>query len=81
MVYNDAGYDVNRRLWIAIEALRGAPMEFIDTTKEGIKTEIKTDKYGLYLSTKLDTLADKMLSTNNGNSIVSMPNLAFIPHI
>lgn len=81
MVYNDAGYDVNSRLWIAIEALRGAPMEFIDTSKEGIKTEIKTDKYGLYLSTKLDTLADKMLSTNNGNSIVSMPNLAFIPHI
>ena len=46
MVYNDAGYDVNSRLWIAIEALRGAPMEFIDTSKEGIKTEIKTDKYG-----------------------------------
>lgn len=81
MVYNDSGYDVNTRLWIATEVLRGAPMEFIDTAKEGIKTEIKTDNYGLYLSTKLDLLADKLLSTNNGNSIVSMPNLAFIPHI
>lgn len=77
-ILSKKGYDFNQRIWLITEVLRGAPLENIDKTKEGIIGKRDISKYGLYMSWKLDEIADMLLPTTNGNSIISMPNLAFM---
>jgi hypothetical protein len=81
IILNQNGYDFQQRVWLITEVLRGAPLENIDKVKEGIQGNRSINKYGLYMSYKLDELADMLLPTTNGNSIISMPNLSFIPGI
>lgn len=78
---NNKSYDIDQRIWLTTEVMRGAPLENIDKEKEGITGKRDVNKYGLYMSWKLDEIADALLPTSNGNSIISMPNLAFMDGI
>lgn len=80
-ILNKGGYIFNQRIWLITEVLRGAPIENINKTKEGLIGKRDVSKYGLYMSWKLDEVADMLLPTTNGNSIISMPNLAFMDGI
>lgn len=75
------GYNFDQRMWLITEVLRGAPLENIDKEVEGIVGKRDISKYGLYMSWKLDEIADMLLPTTNGNSLISMPNLAFMDGI
>lgn len=77
-ILNNNGYDFNQRVWLTTEVLRGAPLENIDKEKEGIQGKRDINKYSLYMSYKLDEIADAILPTTNGNSLISMPNLSFM---
>lgn len=80
-ILNSDGYKVNQRIWLITEVLRGAPLEHIDKNKEGIVGKRDVNKYGMYMSWKLDEIADYLLPTTNGNSLISMPNIAFMDGI
>lgn len=80
-ILNDNGYIFNQRIWLITEVLRGAPIEYIDKQKEGISGKRDINKYGLYMSYKLDEIAEAVLPTSNGNSLISMPNIAFMSGI
>lgn len=80
-ILNNKGYDIDQRIWLITEVLRGAPLENIDKEKEGLVGKRDVNKYGLYMSWKLDEIADALLPTSNGNSIISMPNIAFMDGI
>lgn len=62
------------------EVLRGAPIEFIDYTYEGLDGNKSVGKYGVYMAYKLEELCDTFLGTGGttGNSMVTMTNLAFM---
>lgn len=78
---NKQGYDYGQRVWLITEVMRGAPVEEINKVQEGIVGKRDVSKYGLYMSWKLDEIADMLLPTTNGNSVISMPNLAFMDGI
>lgn len=78
---NKQGYDYGQRTWLITEVLRGAPVEEINKVQEGIVGKRDVSKYGLYMSWKLDEIANMLLPTTNGNSVISMPNLAFMDGI
>lgn len=80
-ILNRRGYDFKQRIWLITEVLRGAPADSIDKVKEGIVGRRDVNKYGLFMSYKLDELANALLPTTNGNSIVSMPNISFMKGI
>ena len=75
---NKDNYIFGQRAWVITEVLRGAPIEAIDKTQEGIIGKRDVNKYGLYMSVKLDELANKLIPTLRGNSLISMPNVAFM---
>lgn len=81
MLMKEHAYNFDQRVWLVTEVLRGAPLENIDKAKEGLSGKRDIGKYGLYMSWKLDEIADYLLPTTNGNSIISMPNLAFMDGI
>lgn len=81
MLMKEHAYNFDQRVWLVTEVLRGAPLENIDKEKEGLSGKRDIGKYGLYMSWKLDEIADYLLPTTNGNSIISMPNLAFMDGI
>lgn len=70
-------YDFTRFLNICIEVLRGAPIESIDKDFEGLNTVRRVSKSGLIAAAKLEEL-NNSLATNSANSILSLPNLAFM---
>lgn len=78
---NQYCYNFDQRIWLMTEVLRGAPVESIDKVKEGLSGKRDISKYGLYTSWKLDELADLLLPSSNGNSIISMPNIGFLPGV
>lgn len=89
--YNKAYYDVGesisktnfpRIVFLTEEVLRGAPIEYIDYTAEGLDGNMSISKYGVYMAYKLDELSNALISGTNGsgvgNTMVTMPNLAFV---
>lgn len=66
-----------------VEVLRGAPIERIDYTYEGLDGNASIGKYGVYAAYKLEELTKSFLGSGgtSGNSMVTMPNLAFMDGI
>lgn len=67
-----------------VEVLRGAPIEYIDYTFEGIEGKANISKAGIYSAYNLNQVV-KVLTGGSfdgiskaGNSIITIPNLAFI---
>lgn len=72
------GVDFEPRAYLITEVLRGAPLEDIDYVKEGIESNRAISKVGLSMAYKLDDLVKQFLSDTNGNSLITLPNLAFM---
>lgn len=71
---------------MVMETMRGAPIEYIDYEYEGISGNTDISKFGVYSAYKLEELSEALVSGTNGsaaggNSMVTMPNLAFIDGI
>lgn len=90
--FNDAYFDKAANLYgprfvnLVIEVLRGAPIEHIDYTFEGIGGKQNISKYGIYMAYKFEEILDAIMPSTNGevtggNSVVTMPNLAFMPGV
>lgn len=71
-------YNFNQFFQIAMEVMRGAPIESIDKEAEGLLTNDRLDRAGIVAAVKLEDL-NKSLGTNGENSTISMPSLAFMP--
>jgi hypothetical protein len=69
---------LSHRVYIITEVLRGAPLDSIDKTFEKISTSTTISKTGVYFAQKLDELSKMLLGTTSGNSLVELPNLAFM---
>ena len=89
LFFNNAYFDKGKDLYglnivnLVVETLRGAPIEHIDYMFEGLDGNMNISKYGVYMAYKLEELTDSLVSGTNGNeiggnSIVTMPNLAFM---
>ena len=92
LFFNDAYYSKAsdrynlRTVNLIVEVLRGAPIENIDYTYEGLDGNISVSKYGIYSAYKLEEIVNMLISGTNGNgtsgnTVVTMPNLAFIEGI
>lgn len=77
-VTTQGGLPFSQRAYLITEVMRGAPLENIDYEKEGINVNRSVSKVGLAMAYKLDDLVEQFLSDTNGNSLVTLPNLAFI---
>jgi hypothetical protein len=71
---------------LVVETLRGAPIEYIDYDYEGLSGATDISKAGVYMAYKLEELTDALVVSANGsetggNSIVTIPNLAFVTGI
>lgn len=69
-----------------VEVLRGAPIEYINYENEGLQGNINISKFGIYIAYKLEEITDALIPITNGsvmggNSVITMPNLAFIEGI
>lgn len=71
-------YNFNQFFQIALEVMRGAPIESIDKEAEGLLTNDRLDRAGVVAAVKLEDL-NNSLGTNGENSTISMPSLAFMP--
>ena len=89
LFFSDAYFNKGRLLYGArttnmiIEVLRGAPIENIDYLKEGLEGNKNISKYGIYMAYKLEEISDFLVGGNGiglwkGNTMVTMPNLAFV---
>lgn len=90
LFFNDAYFNKAQNLYdykivnLIVEVLRGAPIESIDYTFEGIDGKQDISEYGIYMAYKLEELVDSLISGTNGaggNTMVTMPNLAFVTGI
>lgn len=92
LFYNHTYYDKTKDLYsrkgrmlinLIVEVLRGAPIEYIDYEYEGLEGNVSIGKYGVYLAFKLEELIKEVLGNpgKSGNSMVTMPNLAFMDGI
>ena len=90
--FNDAYFGKAAKLYspvfvnLVIEVMRGAPIEYIDYTFEGLGGNQDISKYGIYMAYKLEELLDAIMPSTNGdttggNAVVTMPNLAFMPGV
>jgi len=70
--------DFNKGVYIITEVLRGAPIENINLEFEGLKGNVAINKAGLYSAYKLEEISEALMSTTNGNSLISLPNPAFM---
>ena len=68
----------SQHVYLITEVLRGAPLENIDKDEEDLQTYLTDNKYGLYITQKLDDISDIFLSSSNGNSVLTLPNFAYI---
>lgn len=75
---NSALLPFNDRVWLITEVLRGAPLENVDMSKEGIIPTSSSGKYGMYFAYKLEDLIQKLLPNSSSNFMLSLPNLAFM---
>lgn len=71
-------YNFTQFFQIALEVMRGAPIESIDKEAEGLLTNDRLDRAGIVAAVKLEDL-NNSLGTNGENSTISMPSLAFMP--
>lgn len=89
LFFNDAYFQKGQKMYshtltnLIMEVLRGAPIEYIDYEYEGLDGNLNISKYGVYMAYKLEELVDTLVSGTNGNSlggnsVVTMPNLAFV---
>lgn len=94
LFYNDAYFnkaksgDIYSKTLVnmVVETLRGAPIEYIDYEYEGLSGNTDISKFGVYMAYKLEELTNALTSGTNGshiggNSMVTIPNPAFIPGI
>ena len=92
LFFNDAYYQKGKNMYshtlthMIVEVLRGAPIEYIDYEYEGLDGNTNISKYGVYMAYKLEELVNNLISGTNGNalggnSVVTMPNLAFVSGI
>lgn len=72
------GAKYNRRVNLILEVLRGADVENIDLKKEALNGYVGIDKTGIYIGYRVEQLGQGLLSSSNGNSIIQMPNLAYL---
>lgn len=88
ILYNDAyanagtatveGDLFNQRVNTIMEVMRGAPIENINFDDEGLSGFRNLDKTGIYIAYRIEQLGDMLLSSSEGNSLLKMPNLAFM---
>lgn len=69
-------YIYNKFVNIALEVMRGAPIEYIDKEAEGINPT-NINKAGLLSAAKLEAL-NEALDMKGENTILSIPNIAFV---
>lgn len=92
LFFNDAYFNKGKNMYhnrivnMIVETLRGAPIESIDYTYEGLDGNMDISKYGIYMAYKLEELTNSLISGTNGNATggnaaVTMPNLAFVSGI
>lgn len=92
LFFNDAYYSKGTHLYdnrivnLVIEVMRGAPIENIDYTYEGIGGKADISKMGIYSAYKLEELSNTLIAGTNGNSyggnsVITIPNLAFVEGI
>lgn len=94
LFYNDAYFnkaksgDIYSKTLVnmVVETLRGAPIEYIDYEYEGLSGNTDISKFGVYMAYKLEELTNALISGTNGrhtggNSMVTIPNPAFITGI
>lgn len=74
----DPAYDFDSYVQIALEVLRGAPIEDIDKEAEGLATDDRVNRAGIVAAAKLEDL-NNALNTNGDNTSLYMPNIAFMP--
>lgn len=72
-----AGYDFYKYAGIVLEVMRGAPIESIDKDFENLNTARTMTNAGLSAAAKLEVL-DNSLAENGANSLLALPNLAFV---
>ena len=72
----------DRTMNFVIEVLRGAPIENIDYEKEGLAT-VESSSAGIVIAYALDKLLTTISSKSKDfvNSIVTMPNVIFMPYL
>lgn len=72
----------DRTMNFVIEVLRGAPIENIDYEKEGLTT-VESSSAGIVIAYALDKLLTTISSKSKDfvNSIVTMPNVMFMPYL
>lgn len=89
LFFNDAYFSKGKEMYshrltnLVVEVLRGAPIEYIDYEYEGLSGNLNISKYGVYMAYKLEELVNTLISGTNGNavggnSVITMPNLAFV---
>lgn len=71
----------NQRVNMMLEVMRGAPIEHIDFEKEGLAGVRNLDKTAIYVTYRVEQLSDLFTSGSNGNSLVELPNIAYMSHI
>ena len=74
----DKAYDFDSYFQICMEVLRGAPIENIDKVAENLDTTGRLDRAGIVASAKLEEL-NKSLKSAGDNTLLALPNLAFMP--
>lgn len=68
----------NETVYRITEVLRGAPLENINYDFEGISIKQPLSMDGIIIAAKLEEIADSLVSIENGNSVLALPNVAFI---
>lgn len=92
LFFNEAYYNkaVNiygdRFINLVIETLRGAPIENIDYTYEGLSGNQDISKYGVFMAYKFEEILENIMPVSNGensggNSLVTNVNLAYFPGV
>ena len=91
LFFNDAYFGKAKKLHeymlinLICEVMRGAPIEYIDYAKEGINKSRDISKYGVYAAYKLEEVADALIVSQDkigvGNTMISVPNISYIPGI
>lgn len=66
------------RVYLITEVLRGAPLDRIDKAFEGLEGNTSVDKVGIIIASKLEDVGNMILNGIGDNSIVTLPNLAFM---
>ena len=70
--------DFGNTVWLIMEVMRGAPLEFVDFEKEGLVFEQDDSRIGLLMAAKLENIITNLLPNVEQNFILSLPNLAFM---